>query len=87
MNSVGPGPQGSRASIVANMPTSLASAANNGFVTVQPIIVKVGSNNQVVGYRKNIDTGDDGGVAQFYYNTQGRRTSLEQLKEARLQLN
>lgn len=87
MNSVGPGPQGSRASIVANMPSSLASAANNGYVTVQPIIVKVGSGNQVVGYRKNIDTGEDGGVARFYYNTQGGRTSLEQLKEARLQLN
>jgi len=70
------------------MPANLqAMEANDHYdsITIQPIIYE-GSTN-VVGYRKNLDMGDEAGVAHFYYDKTGERITLDALKAARLQNN
>jgi len=70
------------------MPANLqAMEANDQYdtITIQPIIYE-GSTN-VVGYKKSSDMGDEAGVAHFYYDQTGQRTTLDALKAARLQNN
>ena len=70
------------------LPKNLQKMQENdqfGSMTFQPIIIQ--GSSTPVGYRKNHDMGEDAGVAHFYYDRQGNRTTLDALKRARLQVN
>ena len=60
-------------------------AEDNNFITIQPIIYE--GSNEVIGYQRNTDMGPDAGVAKFYFDKTGERTTLADLKAARLQTN
>ena len=60
-------------------------AEENNFITIQPIIYE--GSSEVIGYQRNTDMGPDAGVAKFYFDRTGQRTTLDDLKAARLQTN
>ena len=60
-------------------------AEDNNFITIQPIIYE--GSSEVIGYQRNTDMGPDAGVAKFYFDKTGQRTTLDDLKAARLQTN
>ena len=60
-------------------------AEENSFITLQPIVVQ--GSSQVIGYQRNTNLGEDAGVAKFYFDRKGNRTTLDALKRARLQVN
>ena len=60
-------------------------AEDNNFITIQPIIYE--GSSEIIGYQRNTDMGPDAGVAKFYYDKTGERTTLADLKAARLQTN
>lgn len=69
-----------------SMPANLqAMEANDRFdaITIQPIIYE--GESVPIGYQKSVDTGE--GIAKFYFDKTGQRTSLADLKAARLQTN
>ena len=66
------------------MPAALAESNKKSHITVQPVIYEGASTP--VGYQKNIDMGD-GRVARFFYDKTGEKTTLADLKAARLQNN
>lgn len=57
-------------------------AEDHDFITIQPIVYEGGG---IAGYQKNVDTGE--GIAQFYFDKTGQKTTLADLKAARLQTN
>ena len=70
------------------LPKNLQSMRDNdqfGSITFLPIMIE--GSSTPIGYRKNVDMGEEAGVAQFYYSTSGEKTSLDALKRARLQAN
>jgi hypothetical protein len=64
------------------MPANLQQDMNNG-VAIQPIIIE--GTTVPIGYQKSVDTGE--GIAKLYFDKTGQRTSLQQLKRARLHVN
>ena len=67
------------------MPANLQAMEDNDrfdSITIQPIVYEGGG---LAGYQKNVDTGE--GIAKFYFDKTGERTSLADLKSARLQTN
>ena len=70
--------------ISAPMPVHLQESNKKSHITVQPIIY-AGSSTPVV-YQKNIDKGG-GQMARFFYDKTGEKTTLADLKAARLQNN
>jgi hypothetical protein len=66
------------------MPAALAESNKKSHITVQPIIYA--GTSTPIGYRKNIDTGG-GHMARFFYDKTGEKTTLADLKAARLQNN
>lgn len=60
-------------------------AEENNFITIQPIIYE--GSSEVIGYQRNTDMGPDAGIAKFYFDKTGQRTTLDDLKAARLQTN
>ena len=68
------------------MPANLqAMEANDKFnvITIQPIIYE--GESVPIGYQKSVDTGE--GISKMYFDKTGQRTSLADLKKARLQTN
>ncbi|ADO99114.1 hypothetical protein Syn1_012 [Prochlorococcus phage Syn1] len=76
-----PGPV---ATALAPMPMHLQESDKKSHITVQPIIYE--GSSTPIGYQKNIDTGG-GQMARFFYDKTGEKTTLVDLKAARLQTN
>ena len=76
-----PGPV---ATALAPMPMHLQESDKKSHITVQPIIYE--GSSTPIGYQKNIDKGG-GQMARFFYDKTGEKTTLVDLKAARLQTN
>ncbi|AOO11728.1 hypothetical protein Np050604_011 [Cyanophage S-RIM44] len=77
-------PPGPVATALAPMPMHLQESDKKSHITVQPIIYE--GSSTPIGYQKNIDTGG-GQMARFFYDKTGEKTTLVDLKAARLQTN
>ena len=79
-------PPGPVPGAMAPLPANLQAMDDNDQfdnITIQPIIYQ--GSSTAIGYQKNVDTGE--GIAKFYYDKTGERTTLADLKAARLQTN
>ena len=79
-------PPGPVPGAMAPLPANLQAMDDNDQfdnITIQPIIYS--GSSTAIGYQKSVDTGE--GVAKFYYDKTGQRTTLDDLKAARLQTN
>ena len=79
-------PPGPVPGAMAPLPANLQAMDDNDQfdnITIQPIIYS--GSSTAIGYQKSVDTGE--GVAKFYYDKTGKRTTLDDLKAARLQTN
>jgi hypothetical protein len=76
-------PPGPVPGAMAPLPANLQAMNDNDHITIQPIIYQ--GSSTAIGYQKNVDTGE--GIAKFYYDKTGERTTLSDLKAARLQTN
>ena len=79
-------PPGPVPGAMAPLPANLQAMDDNDQfdnITIQPIIYQ--GSSTAIGYQKSVDTGE--GIAKFYYDKTGQRTTLDDLKSARLQTN
>ena len=79
-------PPGPVPGAMAPLPANLQAMDDNDqfdTITIQPIIYQ--GSSTAIGYQKSVDTGE--GIAKFYYDKTGQRTTLADLKAARLQTN
>ena len=79
-------PPGPVPGAMAPLPANLQAMEDNDQfdnITIQPIIYS--GSSTAIGYQKSVDTGE--GIAKFYYDKTGQRTTLDDLKSARLQTN
>ena len=79
-------PPGPVPGAMAPLPANLQAMDDNDQfdnITIQPIIYS--GSSTAIGYQKSVDTGE--GIAKFYYDKTGQRTTLADLKAARLQTN
>ena len=79
-------PPGPVPGAMAPLPANLQAMDDNDpfdMITIQPIIYQ--GSSTAIGYQKSVDTGE--GIAKFYYDKTGERTTLADLKSARLQTN